>query len=182
MTAPAPPPDGSLIERLTAAKAERRPVLNASGNILWAPHTGNTDPDPTWQVGLALSWALFDGGRSAADARVARANLSSTAAQRDTLLITLTSQLDSARSQIVANRENVRASTEAVSAARSELQLAEARYAQGLGSQIELTDAQTAVTTAEGNLVSAEFQLATAWAQLHRAAAVDISTVDISRK
>jgi len=76
----------------------------------------------------------------------------------------------------------VRASTEAVAAARSELQLAEARYAQGLGSQIELTDAQTAVTTAEGNLVSAEFQLATAWAQLHRAVAIDIGKTDVTRR
>lgn len=163
---------------LDAAHAERRPVLSATGNILWTPRTGNTEPDPTWAAGLTLSWNLWDGGRSAADSRIANANLMSAAAQRDTLLITLTSQLDSARSQIVANRENVRASTEAVAAARSELQLAEARYKQGLGSQIELTDAQTAVTTAEGNLVSAEWQLATAWAQLHRAAAVDISKVE----
>ena len=60
------------------------------------------------------------------------------------------------------------ASNEAVTAARAQLQLAEARYAQGLGSQIELADAQTAVTTAEGNLVQAQWQLAEAWATLHR--------------
>jgi outer membrane protein TolC len=55
-----------------------------------------------------------------------------------------------------------------VQAAQAELKLANARYAQGLGSQIELADAQTAVTTAEGNLVSAEWQLADAWATLRR--------------
>jgi outer membrane protein TolC len=44
-----------------------------------------------------------------------------------------------------------------VAAARAQLPLAEARYAQCLGSQIELADAQTAVTTAEGNLVTVEF-------------------------
>ena len=49
------------------------------------------------------------------------------------------------------------------------LELAEARYAQGLGSQIELTDAQFAVTTAEGNLISAQWQLASSWVQLRRA-------------
>ena len=52
---------------------------------------------------------------------------------------------------------------------RPQLKLAEARYAQGLGSQIELADAQTAVTTAEGNLITAEWQLADAWATLRRA-------------
>ena len=89
--------------------------------------------------------------------RIASANLATSMAQRDSLLVTLTSQLDSARAQIVANHANVSASTEAVTAARAQLQLANARYTQGLGSQIELADAQTAVTTAEGNLVQAEW-------------------------
>jgi outer membrane protein TolC len=156
---------------LTAARAERRPVLSATAQTQWSPGSRDWSPEPTWSAGLQLSWSLFDGGRSAADARVAHANLQSASAQRDALLVSLTSQLDSARSQIVADRANVTASTEAVAAAHSQLRLSEARYTQGLGSQIELTDAQTAVTTAEGNLVSAEFQLATAWAQLHRAIA-----------
>jgi outer membrane protein len=154
-----------------AAHAERRPVLSASASTQWSPGTGNWSPEPSWNAGLVLSWNLFDGGRAAADARIASANLATSMAQRDALLVTLTSQLDSARSQIVANHANVAASTEAVSSARAQLQLANARYTQGLGSQIELADAQTAVTTAEGNLVQAEFQLATAWAQLHRATA-----------
>ena len=154
-----------------AAHAERRPTLQANAGVAWAPGQSDWSPEPTWQASLSLNWQLFDGGRSAADVRIARANMQSAIAQRDQLLVTLTSQLDSARSQIVADRANVQASTEAVTAARAQLQLAEARYAQGLGSQIELADAQTAVTTAEGNLVSAEFQLATAWAQLRRSTA-----------
>jgi outer membrane protein len=156
---------------LEAAHAERRPVLSATASTQWTPDSNDWTPEPSWNAGLTLSWSLFDGGRAAADARIARAGVLSAAAQRDALLVTLTSQLDLARAQIIANRANVRASTEAVTAARAQLRLADARYAQGLGSQIELADAQTAVTTAEGNLVQAEFQLATAWAQLRRATA-----------
>ena len=156
---------------LAAARAERRPVLSATAQTQWSPGTDNWSPQPSWSAGLSLTWSLFDGGRSAADQRIASANVQVAGAQRDALLVTLTSQLDASRSQIVANRANVAASTEAVTAARAQLQLSEARYTQGLGSQIELTDAQTAVTTAEGNLVQAEFQLANAWAQLHRATA-----------
>jgi len=156
---------------VSAAQAERRPRLTANAQTDWSPGTSDWSPEPSWSAGLVLSWSLFDGGRASADARVARANLTTASAQRDALLVSLTSQLDSSRSQIVANRANAQASTEAVTAARAQLQLAEARYAQGLGSQIELADAQTAVTTAEGNLVTAEFQLATAWAQLRRAIA-----------
>ncbi|HSD86909.1 MAG TPA: TolC family protein [Kofleriaceae bacterium] len=162
---------------IEAARAERRPVLSANAQTQWSPSISakadmNGDhtnvPQPAWSVGLTLSWLAYDGGRSAADVRVARANRESALAQRDALLLDLTSQLDSARAQIEANLAATQASTEAVASAQAQLKLAEARYAQGLGSQIEIADAQTAVTTAQGNLIQSEFQLATAWTTLHR--------------
>ena len=154
---------------VTAAHAERRPVLSASAQTAWTPNQFDWSPQPSWSAGLNLSWALLDGGKSRADVRIANANVISVAAQRDALLVSITSALDAARAQIVTNRAAVDASNEAVSAAQVQLKLSEARYAQGLGSQIELADAQTAVSTAGGNLVLAEFQLADEWAQLRRA-------------
>ncbi|MFN0249321.1 MAG: TolC family protein [Kofleriaceae bacterium] len=154
---------------LDAARASNRPVLSASAQTQWGPDQNDWGPEPTWNAGLVLSWQIYDGGASRASQRIANASLTSAKASRDALLISLTSELDSARARIVANRANVTASTEAVDAARAQLKLADARYAQGLGSQIELADAQTAVTTAEGNLISAEWQLANAWALLKRA-------------
>lgn len=153
----------------TAARAANRPVLSASAQTQWGPDQDDWGPEPTWNAGLVLSWQIYDGGASRAGQRIARANVTSAQASRDALLVSLTSELDSARQRIVANRANVTASTEAVEAARAQLKLADARYAQGLGSQIELADAQTAVTTAEGNLIQAEWQLANAWALLRRA-------------
>jgi outer membrane protein TolC len=154
---------------LDAAYASRRPVLSAQASTQWGPDENDWSPEPTWSAGISLSWQLFDGGRAKAEQRIARANVVSAKAQRDALLVSLTSQIELARSQIVAHRANVEASTDADPAARAQLKLADARYAQGLGSQIELADAQTAVTTAEGNLIQAEWQLAEAWAQLRRA-------------
>jgi outer membrane protein TolC len=154
-----------------AAHAERRPALGAAASVGWTPNSYNWDPQPTWSAALTLSWALWDGGRSAADVRVANANEISAEAQRDSLLVTLVSTIEQYRTQILSNKASVASSTEAVRAAQEELKLAEARYAQGLGSQIELSDAETAVTTASGNLISAEWQLATAWANLIRAVA-----------
>jgi outer membrane protein TolC len=155
---------------LHAAEISRRPSLSATASTQWSPDTSDATPEPSWSAGLTLSWQVFDGGRAKAEQRIARANVTSVQAQRDALLISLTSQLELARSQIEANRVNVTASAEAVTAARAQLKLAEARYTQGLGSQIELADAQTAITTAEGNLVTAQWQLAEAWTQLRRAA------------
>jgi len=167
---------------IDVARMSKRPVLSASARTTWSPGGSYAESPtsgafvsdwdashPSWSVGLTLSWLLYDGGRQAADVRVARANRESALAQRDALLLSLTSQLDASRAQIEANRASITASTEAVQAANAQLKLAEARYAQGLGSQIELADAQTAVTTAEGNLIQAEWQLASAWASLRRA-------------
>jgi outer membrane protein TolC len=152
---------------LDAAHYERRPILTASATSAWYPTTDtSSEPEPAWAAGVTLSWSAWDGGKSRADVRVAEGSLQQALAARDALLVTIISQLDSARSQIISNKVNVSASTEAVTSARASLQLAEARYKNGLGSQIELADAQTAVTTAEGSLVTAEWQLATAWAQL----------------
>lgn len=154
---------------VVAADAGNRPVLSANASTQYNPATGDWTPEPTWTAGLTLSWQFFDGGRSKYNARIARADVTATRADRNALLVSLTAQLDSSRSQIIANSAAVAASEEAVTAARAQLRLAEARYAQGLGSQIELTDAQQAVTLAEGNLVTSQWQLATAWAQLRRA-------------
>jgi outer membrane protein TolC len=154
---------------VTAAGYRNRPVLSATAQTSWNPDSLNYSQDPTWGAGISLSWQFFDGGRARAETRVARANATAARADRDTLLVTLTSQLESARAQIIANTAAVEASDEAVVAARAQLKLAEARYAQGLGSQIELTDAQFAVTSAEGNLVQTQWQLADAWVQLRRA-------------
>ncbi len=151
-----------------AAHYERRPVLSAQAQALWNPTSNDWSVEPSWAAGLTLSWFLWDGGKSRADVHVAHANYVASVAQRDELLVTLTSQLESSRAQIVAARANLQASNEAVQAAQAQLKLAEARYTQGLGSQIELADAQTAVTTAQGNLVSAQWQLADAWASLQR--------------
>lgn len=157
---------------VTAARAERRPVLAAQAQTTWSPDNHDWTPQPLWSAALTLTWPLWDGGRSRADVRLANANLAAAIAQRDQLLVQLTAALESSRAEIVSNRANVQASTEAVSAAQAQLRLAEARYAQGLGSQIELADAQTAVTTASGNLIQAQWQLATAWATLRRALGV----------
>jgi OMF family outer membrane factor len=161
---------------LTAAHDERHPILSAFAQGDYTAFNGNGvdpssfswGPQPSWAAGLTLSWLAWDGGKSRADVHVARANEQNAVAQRDELLVQLTSTLEAARATIIASRANVQASTEAVQAAQAQLTLANARYAQGLGSQIELADAQTAVTTAQGNLVSAEWQLNDAWATLRR--------------
>lgn len=154
--------------QLDEVEVSRRPVLSAFANTQWGPDSSDWTPQPSWNVGVTLSWTAFDGGRAKAETKVARANLRAVQAQRDALLVSLTSAVESARARIVANGASVSSSNEAVAAAAAALRLAEARYGQGLGSQIEVADAQSSLTAAQGTLVSAEWQLASAWAELRR--------------
>lgn len=194
LTWPGPPPSGELAapalvaqararrpelaqldKQLAASEAQlhevevsRRPVLSAFANTQWGPDSSDWTPQPSWNAGVTLAWTAWDGGRAAAEAKVARANLRAARAQREALLVSLTAAVESARARIVANGASVGSSNEAVAAATAALRLAEARYGQGLGSQIEVADAQAALTAAQGTLVSAEWQLAAAWAELRR--------------
>ena len=68
--------------------------------------------------------------------------------------------------------DEISASQDALVNARDQLRLAEARYAQGLGSVIELGDAQVAVTAAAAQDVQARFNLSAARAQLMSALGV----------
>jgi len=72
-------------------------VLSATARTDWSPSSPDWDQEPTWSAGLTLSWNLFDGGRASADIRIARANVQSSIAQRDALLVSLTSQLELSR-------------------------------------------------------------------------------------
>ena len=110
-------------------------------------------------AGLTLSWPLFDGGKSRGRRqRIASANVATALApaRRAARHADLAARVG-ARADRREPRERRRRRPRRSPRRSAQLKLADARYAQGLGSQIELADAQTAVTTAEGNLVTAEW-------------------------
>jgi outer membrane protein len=96
---------------LEAANRESRPTLSAFANTQWSPTQRDWTPEPGWSAGVNLSWQFWDGGRKAADRKVAAANLHAAQAQRDQLLTSLTAALEGTRARIVANDANLQAST-----------------------------------------------------------------------
>jgi outer membrane protein len=169
-------PDVAAQEALLAA-AEGS-VRAAQGGYLprLALSAGASDVGPdarnlTWNawVGANLSWSLFQGGLTSAQVAEARAQAEGQRAQRDLLLQQVRADVDSARLAVRAAQALQEADREAVEAARERQRLAEARYANGAGSSLELSDALLARTSAEAQLVQAEYQLAQARAKLLRA-------------
>ena len=136
-----------------------------------ATEGGPVGSDLTWNayLGGTLSWSLFQGGLTRAQVAEARALLEAQRAQRNLLVQQVRADVDAARLDVVAAQALLDADREAVEAARDRLRLAEARYANGAGSALELSDAQLAQTNAEAQLVQAEYKLGQARATLLRA-------------
>jgi outer membrane protein len=127
---------------------------------------------PDWSVGLSLVWPFLQGGLTKGQVHEANANLAALVAQEDALRLTVGVQVEQAQLAVRAAKETISASRDALVNARDQLRLAEARYAQGLGSVIELGDSQVAVTAAAAQDVQARFNLSAARAQLMSALGV----------
>lgn len=170
-------------ERKTrAVGAELRPDLWVTGTVSGraggaptatvAPPSGNGWlPDvPNWDVGVVLSWPLFDGTVSARrDAAQAAEQV-----RRD--------EIDVAQQQEVANvrqayvhvavaRSALVALKNTVVAARANYDQADARFRAGIGNAVELADAEALRTGAEIDLALGEFEVAQTRASFGRAIA-----------
>ena len=119
-----------------------------------------------WDVTVALSWSLYEGGMVRAQAQEAAAALARARAELAGLKSSVRVEVERARLGIIAAKEAARASMDAVTNARERLRLAEGRYETGVGSAIELGDARVALTDAEAQQVQAELDLASARATL----------------
>jgi outer membrane protein len=125
----------------------------------------------TWNanVGVVLSWNIFQGGLTSAQIREAQANLANVAAQLDVEKQQIRVDVNAALLAVRASKASLSATGEALNNAQLQLKLAEQRFQVGVGSAIELTDAQVALTQAAAQSVQAADNLSTARAQLVRA-------------
>jgi outer membrane protein TolC len=161
-------------------RAETRPNLALTGTISGragaAPASGTgTIPDsggwvpsvPNWDVGVVLSWPLFDptvsARASASRARelVRNDDVSLVREEETALIREAYSAVDVARTVVPGLRR-------AVDAARANYDQADARFKAGLGTSVELADAENLRTQAEIQLVLGEFELARARAAFGR--------------
>ncbi len=121
---------------------------------------------PNWNVGLLLTWPVFQGGLTKAAVHLAEASVETAEAQRSLEELQIRLDVDSARLAVRAAKATIGAADDALTNAKEQLRLAEQRYATAVGSIIELFDAQVAFTTAAAQVVQARYGLAAARAQL----------------
>jgi outer membrane protein len=153
--------------RLTvrALKGGYGPALTANAGYSQTG-TALNDLGPAWNVGVALTWPLFQGGVTRAQVREAEASEDLTDAQVDAEKLQIALDVRTASLNLRAAKATATASEDVVVNARERLRLAEGRYESGVGSAIELGDAQVALTQAEGQLVGARFRVSSARSDL----------------
>jgi outer membrane protein TolC len=122
---------------------------------------------PNWDVGLVLSWPIFDrtviSRRNASSAReIADAAVLQSAKDR------LTAAVQQAVLELHSAREALPALEAAERAARDNQAQADARFRAGLGTSVELADAESLLTDAQIQLAVGRFNASRAGARLGR--------------
>jgi outer membrane protein len=168
--------------RTRAIGAELRPDLSVtatiSGRAGGAPPSSGRVPTgdgwvpavPNWDVGLILSWPLFDG------VVVARHHSAAAAEREDRDRIDLErlrviSGVRETYEQVQVARSAVVSLENATVAARANWAQADARFGAGIGNAVELADAEAVRTNSEIQLALGQFELARARAAFGRAIA-----------
>jgi outer membrane protein len=150
---------------IRSAKGGYGPSLVASGGASESAILPAA-PVPNINVGVTLTWPLFQGGLTKATVRQAEASLSSITATRDLTRLQIQLGVNTAQLAVRAAKATIGAADDAATSAHEQLRLAEQRYATGVGNIIELDDAQVAYTSAAAQVVQARYNLASARAQL----------------
>jgi outer membrane protein len=131
--------------------------------------SGFIDSGNQWNVGLTLSWSIFDGGGKIARYKEAKANLEAAKARvRDTEL-QVWQNVEQSYLNLGEAEERIGAAQKAVESAEENYQLARGRFDAGVANIIELTDAQLALTQAQSDQAQALSDYRIAIARLERA-------------
>jgi len=131
--------------------------------------SGFIDSGNEWNVGLTLSWSIFDGGARVARYKEAKASLEASQARvRDTEL-QIWQNVEQSFLNLGEAEERIGAAQKAVESAEENYQLARGRFDAGVANIIELTDAQLALTQAQSDEAQALSDYRIAIARLERA-------------
>jgi len=140
---------------LEAKKKGSWPVISVGGSHQISdtstPGVGNVK---SWNVGPQVSWPWFDGFKTKSDLEAAQANLkiAQLAVQDQTLSIAL--EVQDAVLSLGEAKERISAAQKLLQQSKESLDIANARYEEGLGSIIDVTDAETSLVSAKQNHAS----------------------------
>jgi outer membrane protein TolC len=138
----------------SAAQAGTKPTIGALAGVQPARPNERFVPrtdqwNVSWDLGINLTWPLFDGGKSHADAATASAQAESIAHRIEQFDARLALEVRQALLDITASRAALAASGEAVAAATEAHRVVSERFNAGVATSTDVLDAQLALVQAE---------------------------------
>jgi len=128
-----------------------------------------SDLNEVWEIGVNLSWNLFDGGNMIAQVREKKSLVDSARSQVRVTELNIGQEVEQAYLVVNEAQERIAATQTAVASAQENFRLAQGRFDAGVGTILELTDAQLFLTQAQNTEAQALADYRVALAALERA-------------
>lgn len=122
-----------------------------------------------WSAGVSLSVPIFDGGLVKSRIEGARADLTTSEAQYESLANSVILEVRRAWESLREARQSLDASMQSERYAKETLELAQGRYKAGVGSSLEISDAVEGYSTAQNNTATSLYNYQNAKLQLQKA-------------
>jgi outer membrane protein len=161
-------------ERLTAAEAGRMPLIATVGGYDVARPNPKIFPrqaawKPSWDLGVNLSWSLFDGGRSRAEVAEAAANRKAAEERLKDFDVNVGTEVRQRALDLGAARASIAAADIGVRSATEARRVIAERFSAGVATNTDVIDAQVALLQAELDRTRALANAKLAEARLDRA-------------
>jgi outer membrane protein TolC len=149
-------------KNISVERAGSFPTLSLIGGYSWQTQD-NSFQFSSYQwaqtsfLGLQLSFPLFDGARTSARVREARSDYEKTRYARLRAEEALGIQIQSAELRMAEARKRIQGQEKSIDQARRAVHIAQTRFANGVGTQLELLDSQVALTRAQTSYAQAVY-------------------------
>jgi outer membrane protein TolC len=155
---------------LAAQRSQWMPTISASWNQNWSRSVptilGSVPWLSNWNLGVALSYPLFNGFQRESSIANADANVIVANANLRDARLALDASLTQAISGLVSADEQIDIARSSLAAALENMRMQQERYRLGTSTIVDLLTTQTALNQAQANLVSARYNYLVARAQI----------------
>ncbi|MFN8058417.1 MAG: TolC family protein [Vicinamibacterales bacterium] len=160
--------------RVAAARADSKPQLALTGGLDYSRPNARRFPrrdewQDSWDVGISLSWPIFDGGRTKARVEAANAQADALREQLAELDARVAVDVEQRRLEVAASRARIDAAASAVRAATEARRVMRERYAAGVATNTDVLDAEALLLRTDLDHTRATVAARVAEAQLTRA-------------
>lgn len=164
-----------------AEKSGWNPTIDAvASKMTRSNYSFSKDRRDQWDVGIEISWNVFDNGLTSARVNAAKEQENEARAEADNLWNDILLETRTAYAQMKAAEKNISDTARAVQKAEERLKMVTARYDEGMDILLSVTKAQEKLNEARSNHLTALYEYNLGKATLEKAIGVPVA-LDVPR-